>query len=118
MSLRAIETVFLKAMQFTSDLTFYCVIALSPEEMENIFTDVYILSDIRFGKLTGKNIPYAFVKIFKLCGDLFIIQKTFFYSPCALTIKISFFRVDNDLRYRTVFSDSTGEMIAALQKQN
>lgn len=55
MSLRAIEIVFLKVMQFTSDLTFYCVIALSPEEMENIFTDVYVLSDIRFGKLTGKN---------------------------------------------------------------
>lgn len=55
MSLHAIEIVFLNAMQFTSDLTFYFVIAFSPEEIEKTFRDVFVLLGIRFGKFVRKN---------------------------------------------------------------
>lgn len=58
MSLHATEIVFLKAMGFTSDLTFYCVSTLSPKEIKKKKTFLelgtyYQISDLDslFGKI-------------------------------------------------------------------
>lgn len=63
-SLHAIVIIFLKAMQFTSDLTFYFGTALLPEKRENIFMNICVLWNIIFGIFMRKNTHTVFLSKF------------------------------------------------------
>lgn len=105
-------------MQFTSDLTFYFGTALLPEKRENIFMNICVLWNIIFGTFMRKNTHWFFVKIFKRCWDLFVIQQNLKYPlSFDVTIKIYILIIEWIIRWKSPFSGSVGRMVSALNNR-